>query len=181
MKGRKVTRKGVGGDSKHGTLRPTSSKVRESIFNIIGPDIRDAVFVDLYAGSGAVGMEAMSRGAINVLFIEADRQRANTLRDTLEGCGCQAKARIMHMEAEDFLREHKANCVWDVVFLDPPYHSEQYEIILPLISQSSGVVADTLVMAEHASKISLPGRVGRLVIKKTYKYGDTSLTVYGVE
>ncbi len=179
MKGRKVRRAGLGKTSVHGTLRATSSKVRESIFNILGPRINGAVFVDLYAGSGAVGMEAMSRGAQTVYFVEADGKRVATLRETLEGCGCQAKARIVHQKAQDFVRRPTGDDrVWDVVFLDPPYHSEEYEAILPLLAECPQVGEDTLVMAEHATKLPLPERVRGLSVRKTYKYGDTMLTVY---
>jgi 16S rRNA (guanine966-N2)-methyltransferase len=85
LKGRKVKVCAVGED-----LRPTSSKVRESLFNILGPRVKGSVFVDLYAGTGVIGMEAMARDADAVYFIEASRKRAAQIEDTLKDCGCRS-------------------------------------------------------------------------------------------
>ena len=179
MKGRKVAASGMGEPSAHGALRATSSRVRESVFNIVGPSIDDMVFVDLYAGTGTVGMEAMSRGASRVYFIESDIVRWRELLKMLEGCGCQVRAVIRNSTAADFVSKSLEGDV-DVFFLDPPYDSDELINVLPLIAESASLTDETRVLAEHRSSMTLPDEFGRLYKKKTYKYGDTTLSLYRV-
>lgn len=179
LKGRKISKKILASSSKHGELRPTSSKARESIFNIIGKDIPDAIFVDLYAGTGAVGIEAISRGAKRVFFVEADRKRAGRIEEALKNCGCDSQAEVIMSYAADFVRRvadegFKA----DIIFLDPPYHSEELDDILALLSGGMMTGGEGVVLAEHSSKKVLPDRIGMLLKKKDYKYGDTMLTLF---
>jgi 16S rRNA (guanine966-N2)-methyltransferase len=165
--------------SRQGVLRPTSSKVRESVFNILRERIEDSVFVDLYAGTGAVGMEAMSKGAKTVFFVEADRKRAGRIEEMIEGCGCRAKAVIVKKKAADFVRRaSQEGRAFNIVFLDPPYYSSEMEVVLPLLAEGPVLKEGALVIAEHLTKNPLPDEVGVLRKKKTYKYGDTTLTLY---
>jgi 16S rRNA (guanine(966)-N(2))-methyltransferase RsmD len=179
LKGRKICRRAVGTASRHGVLRATSSKVRESIFNILGDRVRDSIFIDLYAGTGAVGTEAMSRGAEKVYFVEAEKKRAEGIEDLLSGCGCRGRAIIIKSKAENFIKKisAKGESV-DIIFLDPPYGSDELEKILPMLGQSEALAEDSLVMAEHSSKLKLLDNPGSLSKTKTYRYGDTSLTLY---
>lgn len=181
LKGRKIGSKKVFGlVTKHGALRPTSSKVRESIFNIIGGFIKGSIFVDLYAGTGAVGMEAMSRGANTVYFVEADKKRAELIEKTLEGCGCRSKANIVRRNASDFIRKATTDRLkFDIVFLDPPYYSGELEDILSLPANGEILKDEGIIIAEHLSKKRLPDEIGKLIQKKAYKYGDTMLTLFG--
>jgi len=172
LKGRKVKVCGVGKD-----LRPTSSKVRESLFNIIGPRIKGSAFVDLYAGTGAVGMEAMSREAHSVYFVEADRKTAKQIEDTLCDCGCRPKALIVNMKADRFIKKSaEEGKKFDIVFLDPPYAAGEVEPLLEALGKGDALADDAIVIAEHPSKSQLPDEVGVLKKRKTYRYGDTSLT-----
>jgi 16S rRNA (guanine(966)-N(2))-methyltransferase RsmD len=179
LKGRKICRRAVGKASGHGILRATSSKVRESIFNILGQRIKDAIFVDLYAGTGAVGTEAMSRGAESVYFVEADKKRAEGIEELLSGCGCRGRAIIVKSKAVDFInRAMVEGQSFDIVFLDPPYGSDELEKMLPLLGECTALAEDALVMAEHSSKVEPLDNLGSLSKSKTYKYGDTALTIY---
>lgn len=178
-KARRAAERSLGVCSRHGVLRPTSSKVRESVFNILRESIEDAVFADLYAGTGAVGMEAMSRGARTVYFVEADGRRAGKIEETIEGCGCRAKAVVVKKMAVEFIRRaEEEGPSFDIVFLDPPYRSTEMETVLPLVGEGRALNEGALVVAEHLSKQELPDEVGVLRKKKTYKYGDTTLTLY---
>lgn len=173
MKGRKVRVCAVGED-----LRPTSAKVRESLFNILGPRIKGSVFADLYAGSGAIGIEAMSRDAAAVYFVEAERKRASQIEDTLKGCGCRPRAIIRSMKADAFIRKAASEGKkFDIIFLDPPYGSEEMVPMLELLGKGEVLDAGSVVVAEHSSKTELPEAVGMLSRRKSYRYGDTSLTV----
>lgn len=182
MRGRKISRRGAKGGSEHGDLRATSAKVRESVFNILAGQVKDSTFLDLYAGTGAVGMDAMSRGAAKIYFVEAEKKRAEAIRDTLEGCGCQIKAVVVCSKALDFIRRSvSSEETFDIVFLDPPYFSEEAGEALRLLGEGTALSSEGVVLAEHSSKREMPGREGRLVKKKSYRYGDTTLTLYRKE
>ncbi|MEJ2315024.1 MAG: 16S rRNA (guanine(966)-N(2))-methyltransferase RsmD [Nitrospirota bacterium] len=173
MKGRKISVRAAGGG-----LRPTSAKVREALFNIIGAKIMGSSFVDLYAGSGAIGMEAMSREAAEVYFVESDRRRAASIEETLSGCGCRPKAVIANMKAASFVeRAAREGRKFDIVFLDPPYASEEMEPLLEALGKGEVLAEGAVVVAEHEKRTGLPEEAGVLRKKKTYRYGDTTLTL----
>ncbi|MCL4490514.1 MAG: 16S rRNA (guanine(966)-N(2))-methyltransferase RsmD [Nitrospirae bacterium] len=178
-KGRKVglkkafTKKGEGSD-----LRPTSAKVRKAVFDILGAGIIDARFLDLYAGTGAVGIEALSRGAGRVVFVDENALRVKIIRELTEKFGFKDRADVIREKAAVFVK--KAESVFDIVFVDPPYASEELQAILPLIDGREILSESGIVIAEHPSKISLPEIIGSLELGKRYKYGDTSLGVYRV-
>lgn len=180
LKGRRINfRKAQKADKKESTLRPTSSKVRESIFNIIGALISDAQFIDLYAGTGAVGIEALSRGASTVFFVESDRKRTEQIEKILKDCGYLSRADIIRGEASAFIAKAvKEGLKFDIVFLDPPYHTGELEHILPQLSGGEMLNDKGIIIAEHLSKKKLPDEIGKLIQKKAYKYGDTMLTLY---
>ncbi len=166
-------------------VRPTLSKVRQALFNILaaraGGGVEGSVFVDLYAGTGAIGMDAMSRGAKNVYFVEADRRLAAGLKNLLEGCGCRPKAHIAAMKAEDFISKYAqidGGILADAVFLDPPYASGELDNILPLLSTPGFLASGAVVVAEHSKRVSVPDETGPLKKRKTYRYGDTFLSLY---
>jgi len=171
--GRRVSTRGLRG------LRPTSGKVREAVMNILAPWLEAAVFVDLYAGTGAVGMEAMSRGAKAVYFVEADRRKARRLRELLSGCGCGFKAHILSMKAQSFLRQaRKQGLGAQVVFADPPYFSGQLGQLLELLCQEGVLAPEAVVLLEHHAKELPPEEVPPLRKERTYRYGDTVLSLY---
>ncbi|MBT9538106.1 MAG: 16S rRNA (guanine(966)-N(2))-methyltransferase RsmD [Nitrospirota bacterium] len=180
LKGKKINfKKAQKTAAKQDTLRPTSSKVRESVFNIIGSLIVDAKFIDLYAGTGAVGIEALSRGASAVFFVEADRKRTEQIEKMLKDCGYLSQADIIRGEASVFIaRAIKNGLKFDIIFLDPPYHSVELECILPMLSDGDLLNDKGIIIAEHLSKKKLPDEIGNFVQKKAYKYGDTMLTLY---
>ena len=183
LKGRKISsKKALDSVTRHGALRPTSAKVRESIFNIIGGIITESVFIDLYAGTGAVGIEAISRGAGKVFFVEADRKRAESIEKTLNDCGCSSRAEVMKGNVSDFIRRSlDERLKADIIFLDPPYYSEELEESLFLLADGEMLSEEGIVIAEHLSKKKLPAEIGRLRQKKAYKYGDTVLTLFRKE
>lgn len=164
----------------HGEARPTSGKVREALFDIIGGKITECLFLDLYAGTGAIGIEAMSRGAKEVFLVESEKKTASAIEALLKGCGCRARANVLRAKAEVFVKrclsEGKS---FDIVFLDPPYHSEEMERILPLLSDGRLLREGGMVIAEHLSKKRLPDECGSLRLRRSYRYGDTALSLYG--
>ncbi len=161
------------------SLRPTASKVREALFNIIGTDIVGARFLDLYAGTGAVGFEALSRGAEEVVFVEINPIRCRVIKRLAQNLGFKNRIKVYKIDAFNYLlRTKKRKEVFDFIFIDPPYQSGEIMKILPLLSDGLILSRDGIIIVEHFSKIALPEEIGNLKTRKTYKYGDTSLTTY---
>jgi 16S rRNA (guanine966-N2)-methyltransferase len=176
-------------------LRPSSDRLRETLFNILGPAIEDAVFVDLFAGSGAVGIEALSRGARRAIFVENHPAGAALLRGNLESLGIPlAKASdppnkafggtgaILSQDAcaaiEGLIaRDLKA----DFVFADPPYaDSAAYKEILDLLGESELLPPSGLLILEHARRRELPAIAGQLERTRVVEQGDNALSFYHV-
>jgi 16S rRNA (guanine(966)-N(2))-methyltransferase RsmD len=150
-------------------VRPTSDRLRETLFNVIAPRIEDARFLDLCAGSGAVGIEALSRGAKHVTFVDRSRKSCQLIKANVELCRIpEEQYEIYQMPAEDFLRQSKNT--WDIVYFDPPY-KEDYLRTLELLTGG-------LVIVEHHHKNELPQLIGNLHRFRVLKQGDSSLSFY---
>ena len=172
---KKLFAKKVGKDD----LRPTSSKVREALFDILRGEIDGSSFLDLYAGTGTVGMEAASRGAVHIVFVEPVRSRAKVLGDMINKLELGEKA-VLHCEhAEFFLkRASQYGETFYIIFADPPYGSDELQKILPLIAEYGILNKQGALLCEHAAKVSLPETVDSLRLRKQYRYGDTRLSLY---
>ncbi len=169
-------------------LRPTSAKVREAIFDILGDRIVDCRFLDLYAGTGAVGLEALSRGAGLVVFVDESPARIRVIADLIKRYGFVGKAHTVRDRAARFVTAGRASLTafahgfqFDVAFVDPPYASGEIETILPLLGAALIMRSEGLLLAEHSSKITLPVEEGGLRTIKRYQYGDTALTLFILE
>jgi 16S rRNA (guanine966-N2)-methyltransferase len=160
-------------------LRPTSDQVKEALFSIAGAWIPNAAVLDLYAGTGAIGIEALSRGARRVTFVESDPAALRLLRANLARCALSHGVGIHAGRVGKFLR-HRAswNGPYDVVFADPPYASEEELIGLANWLDEGLVADDAIAIVEHASKTPVPEMLGPLIRIRSYRYGDTSLTLY---
>jgi len=153
-------------------VRPTSDRLRESLFNILAPRIEEARFLDLCAGSGAVGIEALSRGARHATFVDRSRRSCQLIESNVQLCRIpEEQFEIYCTTAEDFLRQSKS-FEWDIVFFDPPY-KEDYLRTLDLLGKFEG-----LVVVEHHHKNTLPEKIGSLVRTRILKQGDSSLSFY---
>ncbi len=164
--------------------RPTSDRLRETLFNVLAPRVAGARFLDLYAGSGAVGLEALSRGAAAVTFVERSSAALRILRENLQSLGIHEHARIYAGTAGAFLRSAERGG-FDVVFLDPPYDAAQeYESALTLLSESAEkwlapyATGDAIVIAEHRRKQSLAGQYGALNRTRLLEQGDAALSFF---
>jgi 16S rRNA (guanine(966)-N(2))-methyltransferase RsmD len=152
-------------------VRPTPDKVRQALFNIISSEVEGSVFVDAYAGTGAVGIEALSRGARHAIFIERDKAAVALIKDNLASLKAEAKARVMHGSAGLYLGSIEA----DIVFLDPPYPKErEYQAALEAMEAKP----PKLVVAQHSSRFALADEYGPLRRTRTVKYGDNTLSFY---
>lgn len=163
--------------------RPTSDRLRETLFNVLAPGLADSVFVDLYAGSGAVGIEAISRGARQVYFAECDRKAVRTLRDNLKSLAIEDGYEVMERETITALRLLDSQAVrCDVVFLDPPYGFHgAYEQVLGFLSQSRLLHPESMVIAEHDKHFDPGDTAGALRRYRVLKQGDAVLSFYRLE
>lgn len=156
-------------------VRPTSDRLRETLFNVIAARVPDARFLDLCAGSGAVGIEALSRGAAHATFVDRSRRSCQLIESNLELCRVpEEQTDIYCSEASEFLR-HWDEDPWDVVFFDPPY-KENYLRTLELIPKVLN--DDGLLIAEHHHKTELPETIGQLTRTRILKQGDSALSFY---
>jgi 16S rRNA (guanine966-N2)-methyltransferase len=157
--------------------RPTAAKVREAMFAVLGRRVHGARVLDLFAGSGALGLEAMSRGAASVVFVDNDASAAFAIRrNALKLIEDEDRWRILPMHAARALRSLRGT--FDVVLIDPPYDRGAGEE-LSLLMQRGLLAADGIAVVEHRSKEALALPTSMKLIK-TSKYGDTSLTFAGV-
>jgi 16S rRNA (guanine(966)-N(2))-methyltransferase RsmD len=163
--------------------RPTSDRLRETLFNVLAPRIEGAAFLDFYAGSGAVGIEALSRGAAMVDFVERAPAALSVLSANLARLGLTAGFRVHNRSVGGFLKALKAGAGFDVVFLDPPYDADrEYTAILGLLGGDSvGILAPAaVVIAEHRRKEKLEDRYGALSRTRLLEQGDAALSFYAV-
>ena len=152
-------------------LRPTPDRLREALFNVLAPEIEGAVFLDAYAGSGAVGIEALSRGAARAIFIEADRAAVRVIRENLASLGLEDRAEVVHGQALKRLGHYSA----DIAFLDPPYALwREYEPALLLLAENP----PRLVVVQHDRRHELEPRYGCLRRIRQLRQGNNALSFY---
>lgn len=153
--------------------RPTPDRLRESLFSVIQPEIEGSVFADLYAGTGAVGLEALSRGASSVIFVERGVAAARVLRENIASLGVEARTRVLLMPASRAIAQLDAG----VVFLDPPYNLQnEYDTCL----EKLGAKAPPLVLAQHDARRKLPEYCGGMERIRAIRQGDNVVTFYRV-
>jgi 16S rRNA (guanine966-N2)-methyltransferase len=166
-------------------VRPTSDRLRETLFNVIAPRIEGARFLDLCAGSGAVGIEALSRNASHVTFVDRSRKMCGLVEANLDLCRVpEDETEVVQSEALDFLRRRQArqkNEPWDIVFFDPPYATDYLRVLESFGAETSNLLTESgLLIVEHHHKNQLPDEVGRLARARTLKQGDSALSFYEV-
>lgn len=164
-------------------VRPTSDRLRETLFNVVAPRIQEARFLDLCSGSGAIGIEALSREAAHVAFIDRSRKMCALIKSNLELCRvAETEYKIVQSEAADFLSlsVKQKREPWDIVFFDPPY-ADDYQPVLELVGSKSEqlLVDDGLLIVEHDKRKVLPDQVGVLQRNRILKQGDSALSFYG--
>src|SRR4030095_3115181 len=160
-------------------VRPTSDRLRETLFNVIAPRISGARFLDLCAGSGAVGIEALSRGASFVTFVDRSRKMCGLVEANLDLCRIpEDQTEVVNMIVEDFLKQGRSDVeAWDIIFFDPPYVHD-YVDVLKLIAEHDLLTTDGLLIAEHHHKKELPTMIRGLPRTRVLKQGDSALSFY---
>jgi 16S rRNA (guanine966-N2)-methyltransferase len=165
-------------------LRPTSDRLRETLFNVLGAAVSGSRLIDIFAGTGAVGIEALSRGASEVVFIENHAPAAALIRRNLESLGVRSSAQVLAADAlrglEKVAAKHKpGDPPFGFVFLDPPYEAaEEYARVLQFLGTASFLAPGTIVVAEHRRAFPFPEQVGRLHRTRVLKQGDAALSFF---
>jgi len=151
--------------------RPTPDRLRETLFNVLAARVADAVFMDIYAGTGAVGIEALSRGARRCVFIEKDRRAVEVIRENLATLGLESRAEVFTGKPATVLERAHA----DLVFLDPPYEmSKEYEATMSALDRAE----TPLAIVQHSSRAKLADAYGGLSRYRMIKQGDNCLSFY---
>lgn len=160
--------------------RPTSDRLRETLFNVIGPAVEDSVWLDLFAGSGAVGIEALSRGARSVYSVESAARAARAIRSNLALLKIEDGFELIERDVALALRMLDSQAVaCDFCFLDPPYRERgDYEQVLGFLSQSRLLMPESLVIAEHDKHFDPGETFGSLRRARILRHGDAVLSFY---
>jgi 16S rRNA (guanine966-N2)-methyltransferase len=164
-------------------IRPTADRLRESLFNVLtagNPSaLEGTVWFDLYAGTGAVGIEALSRGAAMVYFVESAASAAEVVKGNLQSLGVNSGFQIIKQDAGRWLRGLEGSSASDFVFLDPPYRMEdEYEKALRSLAESAALKPTTMAIAEHLKKLDPGEEFGRLRRYRKLEQGDAALSFY---
>jgi 16S rRNA (guanine966-N2)-methyltransferase len=157
-------------------LRPTSDKLRETLFNLLAPRIEGARFADLFAGTGAVGIEALSRGAAHAAFVERDRRAVALIRENLRRCAIAEGYTIEQLDARQAVARLRQNSAFDIVHLDPPYDLPDIDGVVA--DMSTIVAPDGIIVVEHATRLPLTDDIGELVRERSRRSGDSTLSFY---
>jgi len=164
-------------------IRPTSDRIREAIFDLLGPNLpgpgpNSGSVLDLFAGTGALGLEALSRGFETAVFVEQDRIALGIIRENLARCGYEGRARVEQKDVLRFLKVLDAAAPFALVLLDPPYRKQLVQQTLERLAGSHWVSDDGIIVCETERELELPDRVEMFGRVKNKRYGDTSVHLY---
>ena len=155
-------------------VRPTTDRVKQALFNIVQFQIEGRNVLDLFAGSGQLGLEAVSRGAKCAVLVDTAQDAINVISANVHHTNLTSKVKIVHMDYASYLM--KQDMLFDLAFLDPPYHKEILEKALPLTAEVMN--EGGIIVCEHAADEPVPEEAGDFVKRRTYQYGKIMLTVY---
>lgn len=163
-------------------IRPTSDRVREAIFNIIADRVEDCVVLDLFAGVGSLGIEAISRGARHCVFVDKDHAACGVIKRNLDDLGFEEASTVVEADAFRAIGAGRGpvseKAPYDLVFVDPPYAMEASEKLLSLIENARILAGDGLVLVEHSSRDIAPYGSSRMTMVRQERYGDTEVSFY---
>lgn len=158
-------------------IRPTADRVKEALFSMLGPGLVDAVFVDLYAGSGAIGIEAISRGADSCIFVDKNKKSISLIKENLTITKFENRSRVICADINKAIKQFEGEGIKaNIIFLDPPYNIVNLQLVVKSILNSSIIKENGMVIVEHdRNNIKW---ADSLAVTKQKKYGDTYLSFF---
>jgi len=159
-------------------VRPTSGRVRQALFNMLRELVQDVIFIDLFAGTGSVGLEALSHGARQVYFVEHDRRALRVLQANIRRCDMGGRATIVTAPLPQALQQLPASLLADILFLDPPYASDLAEVTLAALAERHLLAAHGILIWQHMTRRTIPHMVLERPLWKSRRYGNTQLSLY---
>ncbi|WP_332689980.1 16S rRNA (guanine(966)-N(2))-methyltransferase RsmD [Halalkalibacter lacteus] len=161
------------------STRPTTDKVKESIFNMIGPYFHGGTALDLYAGSGGLGIEAISRGVERAIFVDQDRKAIETIKKNLQQCSFEDHSEVYRNDSARALKALiKREITFSFIFLDPPYAKQNIVNEISIILDYELLEESGMIVCEHDSSVKLPAEIGKVKVYRSEIYGDTTITIY---
>jgi 16S rRNA (guanine966-N2)-methyltransferase len=161
-------------------VRPTADRVKEAVFDLIRGDWEERTVLDLFAGSGALGIEALSRGAGEAVFVEADRRCLSILWQNVEYCGFSDRTRVIRSDVLRFLGSRRSTWAFSIIFADPPYERGLACRCFSGVDSGGWLASQGRMIVEHSHREALPERGALLALFDKRRYGDTSISVYGL-
>ena len=164
---------------KNEDIRPTTDRVKESLFNIISNYIIDSNILDLFSGTGSLGIEALSRGAMKCVFVDISKDSMSIIKDNIEKARLNDKSETMITDYVGAINKLSSrNEKFDVIFMDPPYYKNIFIPALEKINSAKILKEDGIIVVEHDSKDKLPDNIGNIIKDRDKKYGNTTLSFY---
>lgn len=161
------------------STRPTTDKVKEALFSMIGPYFEGGTALDLFAGSGGLGIEALSRGMEKAVFIDLEYKSIETIKNNLKTAGVEERAEVYKNDAERALKVlSKRGVVFDLVFLDPPYRLKTGQKLMEQLDQLRLLAGQATVVLEYESSYEYPESFGNFTLVRKSVYGETALSIY---
>jgi len=161
------------------TTRPTTDKVKEALFNMIGPYFNGGRGLDLFAGSGGLGIEGLSRGLDSVIFIDRDAKAIQVIHENIKACHFEEKVEVYRNDADRALKAlYKREIRFDYIFLDPPYKKQQLVSLIEKMEEKKLVSTSGIIVCEHSFDVELPREIGEFTQIKHETYGIIAITIY---
>ncbi|MDQ7824619.1 MAG: 16S rRNA (guanine(966)-N(2))-methyltransferase RsmD [Candidatus Eremiobacteraeota bacterium] len=158
-------------------IRPTSQKVKEALFNILMEEIQESLFLDLFAGFGTIGIEALSRGARHAIFMEKSRKALALLRENLKNAGLSGRSQILEGDATRSIARYEGP-PFGIIYMDPPYHFLSHEKVLQALVEKNMVAPGGVIIVEHYHKQAVSSPEPSLICTRREKYGQTLLSFF---
>ncbi|MED4532673.1 16S rRNA (guanine(966)-N(2))-methyltransferase RsmD [Metabacillus fastidiosus] len=162
------------------STRPTTDKVKEAIFNMVGPYFNGGRALDLFAGSGGLGIEALSRGIDTCIFVDREPKAIQTIHKNIESCHFKENSEVYRNDSERALKAIiKRELKFELIFLDPPYKKQKLEQLIDFIAEHDLLAEDGVIVAEYGTEDQLQENIKTYTVLKHETYGTTAITIYG--
>ena len=167
---------------KNDDVRPTTDRVKESLFNMINSYIMDSDILDLFAGTGSLGIECLSRGANQCIFVDNSKESINIVKSNIKKARVENESIVLNLDFKSAINSLSSkNKQFDVIFMDPPYYKNMFSDALSAVDNNNLLKEDGIIVVEHDTVDKFPDNMGRLYKSREKKYGNTTLTFYKLE